>query len=68
MRLECGREPIIRYYAPCVALTAVDHGLIGIAQAKSCFNNCVEHRLQIEGRAANDLHTSLVAVWYSSDS
>ena len=38
-----------------IALAAVDHGLIGIAKPRGGLDHRIEHRLQIEGRAADDL-------------
>ena len=38
-----------------LALAAVDHGLIGIAKPGGGLDHRIQHRLQIEGRAADDL-------------
>ncbi len=38
-----------------IAIPAEDHGLVGIAQPRCRLDNRIEHRLQIECRAADDL-------------
>ena len=42
-------------YAVHLAIAAVDRAVAGVAEAGGRFGEGVEHRLQIEGRAADDL-------------
>ena len=57
-----------RHVAVDLALAYCDRSPIGAAKPGGRFGHCVQHWLHIGGRALMTLSTSLVAVWYSSDS
>ena len=48
-------KPKIRRQPYHIALAADDHGLIGVAKPGGGLDHRIQHRLQIEGRAADDL-------------
>src|SRR5262249_14425094 len=49
------REPIGRFKVVSFAFRSTYGYHVGLAKARRRFDECVEHRLQIEGRAADDL-------------
>src|SRR5262245_11276850 len=49
------REPVARFKVVSVALRSTYDDRVRLAKARRRFHECVEHRLQIEGRAADDL-------------
>ena len=49
------REPIARFKVVSFALRSTYDDRVGLAKARRRFDECVEHRLQIEGRAADHL-------------
>ena len=53
-------------YAPSSSRNMIAR--LGLAQPRCRLDDRVEHRLQLDGERLITLSTSLVAVWYSSDS
>src|SRR5262249_11985516 len=60
-RVTCGelgelrRQPIGRFKVVSFALRSTYGGRVRLAQPRRRLDECVEHSLQIEGRAADDL-------------
>src|SRR5262249_30050351 len=60
-RVTCGelgefrRQPIGRFKVVRFALPSTYGDRVGLEKARRRFDECVEHRLQIKGRAADDL-------------
>ena len=52
---ELGREAIARRTVETPFFSARNDGLIGLAEASGRFDECLQYRLQIESRAADDL-------------
>ncbi len=53
--LKFGREPVIRRHPVDIADATVHQGHLGLTQPRGGFDQRIEHRLQVEGRAADDL-------------